>query len=625
MQRDEFVENPDHAPIRNRPADLDRQTFAIPFVHDGQRPKPAAVIQRVGHEVERPRLIQDGKRHQRLPNPAGHPALGAARQVQPQAAIHAMHPLVVPRRTFEAQPVVALPEAPAWISGHDAHQRRDDSRIPAARRHRRPIVRRPRQPHDVTGATNGKFVLVDAHLDCLSFRGRRYHFRAKTSLIAAFSSASSAYIRFSLAFSPSSSRSRCTSAPNQARALREVDRWSPPPRALVRMDSVAHDWVRSALDPNDPLLTQSFQVLFPGFVACGMAALGALVLVRRRGHRHVLVLYGGLTIVGFALSLGTNVPGYGLLFEWLLPLRMIRAPSRFSLIGLLGIAVLSAVAIQWFLQWTTGRRRGVAMAVMPLACLLHLAETAKPVGREPYYYHPPPPIYRWLAEQPGEFAVVELPSDRDLNTFYLVYSTYHWKPLVNGFDGSFITAYHHRLLFDVLSEFPEPRAVRELSQIQGLRYVVVHTDPAGRHFRLRGHERTRRRLAAALDHLPPTLRPVWSEGGSTVLELVDPPGGWVGSTLHRFVPGSHMKGRLLRFEARALGPRVRQAGREIAVFVNGTEVYRRPVESRFATYALVIPEEARAEGVQPANSSSWKHRPGVRAGRANPCGVLRSG
>ena len=41
------------------------------------------------------------------------------------------------------------------------------------------------------------------------------------------------------------------------------------------------------------------------------------------------------------------------LFEWLLPLRTIRAPSRFSLIGLLGIAVLSAVAIQWFLQRTT--------------------------------------------------------------------------------------------------------------------------------------------------------------------------------------------------------------------------------------------------------------------------------
>ena len=31
VQRDEFVENPDHAPSRNRPADIDRQTFAIPL------------------------------------------------------------------------------------------------------------------------------------------------------------------------------------------------------------------------------------------------------------------------------------------------------------------------------------------------------------------------------------------------------------------------------------------------------------------------------------------------------------------------------------------------------------------------------------------------------------------
>ena len=31
VQRDEFVENPDHGPSRNRPADIDRQTFAIPL------------------------------------------------------------------------------------------------------------------------------------------------------------------------------------------------------------------------------------------------------------------------------------------------------------------------------------------------------------------------------------------------------------------------------------------------------------------------------------------------------------------------------------------------------------------------------------------------------------------
>src|SRR4051812_10600756 len=54
-------------------------------------------------------------------------------------------------------------------------------------------------------------MVLHQHLDHLSFRRRRYSFRARTSLIAAFSSARSAYIRFSVAFSASSSRNRFTS------------------------------------------------------------------------------------------------------------------------------------------------------------------------------------------------------------------------------------------------------------------------------------------------------------------------------------------------------------------------------------------------------------------------------
>src|SRR5688572_17675574 len=48
-------------------------------------------------------------------------------------------------------------------------------------------------------------------LSDLSRRKRPYSFRLRTSLMAAFSSARSAYIRFSFAFSASSSRNRFTS------------------------------------------------------------------------------------------------------------------------------------------------------------------------------------------------------------------------------------------------------------------------------------------------------------------------------------------------------------------------------------------------------------------------------
>ena len=54
-------------------------------------------------------------------------------------------------------------------------------------------------------------MLLHEHLGGLALHGRRYSFRDNTSLIAAFSSASSAYKRLSLAFAASSSYIRFSS------------------------------------------------------------------------------------------------------------------------------------------------------------------------------------------------------------------------------------------------------------------------------------------------------------------------------------------------------------------------------------------------------------------------------
>ena len=57
---------------------------------------------------------------------------------------------------------------------------------------------------------------------------------------------------------------------------------------------------------------------------------------------------------------------------------------------------------------------------------------------------PPPPVYAWLAAQPGEPVVVELPIQDITGIFerpayhesiYLVHQTRHWKPLANGYAG----------------------------------------------------------------------------------------------------------------------------------------------------------------------------------------------
>src|SRR3954452_10239280 len=122
-----------------------------------------------------------------------------------------MHPLVVPPVPLQPEPIETLPEAPAAVHGDDRHQGSDHCRVGTRARPRRPVVRRPRQPHHATGAADGELMLLHQHLEHLSLRRRRYSFRPRTSLIAAFSSARSAYIRLSFAFSASSSRRRFTS------------------------------------------------------------------------------------------------------------------------------------------------------------------------------------------------------------------------------------------------------------------------------------------------------------------------------------------------------------------------------------------------------------------------------
>ena len=71
VQCDELLQDPGHPPGWDRPTHVDGQTFAIALIDDRQGPKAASVIQRIRHEVERPRLVQDRWGHERSPHPVG--------------------------------------------------------------------------------------------------------------------------------------------------------------------------------------------------------------------------------------------------------------------------------------------------------------------------------------------------------------------------------------------------------------------------------------------------------------------------------------------------------------------------------------------------------------------------
>lgn len=73
------------------------------------------------------------------------------------------------------------------------------------------VQRRLRYLRDPAGLASGEEVFILQHLHDAQPGGRLYHFRDRTSLMAAFSSARSAYMRLSRVFSASSSLTRVSS------------------------------------------------------------------------------------------------------------------------------------------------------------------------------------------------------------------------------------------------------------------------------------------------------------------------------------------------------------------------------------------------------------------------------
>jgi hypothetical protein len=168
---------------------------------------------------------------------------------------------------------------------------------------------------------------------------------------------------------------------------------------------------------------------FPGFALIALAA-AALWTVRRadRTARRRIVALAVVGAAGAILSLGTATPVYGWLFRVFPPMQGLRAAARFGNLFLLGMAVLAGFGV--------ARVRRPALAVSLL--ILVNAEAL----RAPFTYQPftgIPRIYSLLRDEPGPVVVAEQPFFPRWAIFqnapYVLASTMHWRPLMNGYSG----------------------------------------------------------------------------------------------------------------------------------------------------------------------------------------------
>jgi len=233
----------------------------------------------------------------------------------------------------------------------------------------------------------------------------------------------------------------------------------------------------------------------------------------RARDNHVL-FYSMLAIVGFWLALGIPYGLYRLVYAW--PgLSFIRVPSRFSIVGLMALAIVAGAGFDRF----AARFRERTRTVLTIVTLVVLAAEffAAPLQTAPYAVDVPA-IDRWLATRPTPFVVAEVPLASPIDVVaaarrqstYMLHSTAHWQKTIHGYSG--MQPPLHDVLYLELRTFPDERSLTHLSSI-GVTDVVVHTE-------LYSPDEWRR-VSAALDRFSDRLPLEHTEGAGRVYSLRD--------------------------------------------------------------------------------------------------------
>lgn len=227
-----------------------------------------------------------------------------------------------------------------------------------------------------------------------------------------------------------------------------------------------------------PFLRNPVDTFFPGIVAAALATYGVWHAIRTRAHATRVVMLAGIAVAGIVLSLGVHTPVYGWLYAAFPPVQGLRAAARFGFLFLLAVAVLAGLGVAALRQAARWRPGTAAAATVAIVAAVN-AEAL----RAPFTYIPfegIPGIYRLLGTEPSGVVLAEMPFYAPnvifRNAGYVLNSTAHWQPIVNGYSG--YTPASYRQLAPTLRYFPRSDAI-ELLRKTGVTHFTVHPNRFG--------------------------------------------------------------------------------------------------------------------------------------------------
>ena len=196
-----------------------------------------------------------------------------------------------------------------------------------------------------------------------------------------------------------------------------------------------------------------------------------------------------LSLGPIAMSKGVRISGdgpYAWLFQHVPGFDGLRVPARMGMLVMLFLAVLGgygALAVE-----RAFRHRRPAVVLAALAALFLVEASAAPIGLNGTWVagdltpppvplvapEGPPAIYRAVAALPARAVLAEFPfGDEQYDLRYMLHSSAHWRPLLNGYSGGFPAS--HALNRAALGRvLDDPDTAWRVLASSGATHVVVH-------------------------------------------------------------------------------------------------------------------------------------------------------
>lgn len=300
------------------------------------------------------------------------------------------------------------------------------------------------------------------------------------------------------------------------RTIADANMFSADIGAWLASSAHAHRWMLRILREWDGWN----EVLFPGFLTTILGIAGIWVGLRARRAatpeakaeaevstaartRETTVFYTIVLAISFWTSFGPPAGLYTVLFNTIPVFSFLRAPARVGIVVTMALGVLMAIAISALLKSVAMRRSPrLALAVGAALAVVLAAELAvAPLG-----LNEAPPVhqaYRTLAKLPrgvvAEFPFYYERPDFPRHARYMLNSTYHWQPLVNGYSDHIPSDF--RKIVRPLSTFPSREGFRILYE-RRTRYVLFHL----KYFDDRSRERVLQQIDTYKDFLMPIVK-----------------------------------------------------------------------------------------------------------------------